>query len=90
MVPIGFRVSFSCMIAVMEAVVVEEHEWSAPQVHKTKSLYKLMRRESEAIIQGAARLIDTTVRTMGVLGIEAIDGLMDVKLSIRDQFALPC
>lgn len=41
-------------------------------------------------IQGAARLIGTTVRTMGVLGIEAIDRLMDVKLSIRDQFALPC
>lgn len=41
-------------------------------------------------IQGAARLIGTTVRTMGVLGIEAIDGLMDVKMSIRDQFALPC
>ena len=50
MVPIGFRASFSCMIAVMEAVVVEEHEWSALQVHKAKSPYKLMRRKSEAIL----------------------------------------
>lgn len=41
-------------------------------------------------IQGAARLIGTTVRTIGVLGAEAIAGLKEVKLSIRDQFALPC
>jgi len=38
------------MIAVMEAVVVEEHEWSALQVHKAESPYKLMRRKSEAIL----------------------------------------
>lgn len=41
-------------------------------------------------IQGAARLIGTTVRTLGVIGIDAVDALMDVKMSIRDQFALPC
>lgn len=41
-------------------------------------------------IQGAARLIGSTVRTMGVLGVDAIEGLLDVKLAIRDQFALPC
>ena len=71
-VPIGFRVSFSCMIAVMEAVVVEEHEWSALQVHKTKSLYKLMRRKSEAIlmlsegigVDVVARLVERATRTV--------------------------
>ena len=72
MVPIGFRVSFSCMIAVMEAVVVEEHEWSALQVHKTKSPYKLMRRKSEAIlmlsegvgVDVVARLVERATRTV--------------------------
>lgn len=41
-------------------------------------------------IQGAARLIGTTVRTLGVVGVDAVDALMDVKMTIRDQFALPC
>lgn len=41
-------------------------------------------------IQGAARLIGTTVRTLGVVGIDAVDALMDVKMTIRDRFALPC
>ena len=72
MVPIGFRVSFSCMIAVMEAVVVEEHEWSALQVHKAESPYKLMRRKSEAIlmlsegigVDVVARLVERATRTV--------------------------
>jgi len=71
-VPIGFRASFSCMIAVMEAVVVEEHEWSALQVHKTESPYKLMRRKSEAIlmlsegvgVDVVARLVERATRTV--------------------------
>lgn len=41
-------------------------------------------------IQGAARLIGTTVRTLGVVGVDAVDALMDVKMTIRDRFALPC
>ena len=41
-------------------------------------------------IQGAARLIGTTVRTFGVIGVDAVDALMDVKMSIRDRFAVPC
>ncbi len=41
-------------------------------------------------IQGAARLIGTTVRTLGVVGVDAVDALMDVKMTIRDQFAVPC
>ncbi len=41
-------------------------------------------------IQGAARLIGTTVRTIGVVGVEAVNALMDIKLSIRNEFALPC
>lgn len=41
-------------------------------------------------IQGAARLIGTTVRTVGILGPNAISELFDIKLSIRGQFALPC
>ena len=49
-VSIGFRVLFPCMIAVMEAVVVAEHEWSILQMHKARSPYKLMRRKSEAIL----------------------------------------
>ena len=40
-------------------------------------------------IQGAARLIGTTVRTLGVVGVDAVDAL-DVKMTIRDQFAVPC
>ena len=41
-------------------------------------------------IQGAARLIGTTVRTLGVVGVDAVDALMDIKMTIRDRFALPC
>ena len=41
-------------------------------------------------IQGAARLIGTTVRTFGVIGVDAVDALMDVKMAIRDRFAVPC
>ena len=60
------------MIAVMEAVVVEEHEWSALQVHKTESPYKLMRRKSEAIlmlsegvgVDVVARLVERATRTV--------------------------
>ena len=56
----------------MEAVVVEEHEWSALQVHKTESPYKLMRRKSEAIlmlsegvgVDVVARLVERATRTV--------------------------
>jgi hypothetical protein len=41
-------------------------------------------------IQGAARLIGTTVRTFGVFGDNAISRLMDIKMTIRSQFAVPC
>lgn len=49
-IPIGFRVSFPCMIATMEAAVVVEREWSFLQMHKAESPYKLMRRKSGAIL----------------------------------------
>ena len=69
---IGFRVSFPCMIATMEAVVVAEHEWSILQMHKAKSPYKLMRRKSEAILMLSegigvdlvARLVERATRTV--------------------------
>ena len=71
-IPIGFRVSFPCMIATMEAVVVAEHEWSILQMHKAKSPYKLMRRKSEAIlmlsegvgVDVVARLVERAARTV--------------------------
>ena len=33
-------------------------------------------------IQGAARLIGTTVRTIGVVGVEAVNALMDINLFV--------
>lgn len=30
------------------------------------------------------------MRTLGVVGVDAVDALMDVKMTIRDQFAVPC
>ena len=41
-------------------------------------------------IQGAARLIGTTVRTLLVEGNDAIKQTFDTKLCIRRKYALPC
>lgn len=41
-------------------------------------------------IQGAARLIGTTVRTLLVEGDDAIKQTFDAKLKIRQKYALPC
>ena len=41
-------------------------------------------------IQGAARLIGTTVRTFIVVGDRAIPKLHRIKLTIREKYALPC
>lgn len=30
------------------------------------------------------------MRTFGVIGVDVVDDLMDVRMSIRDRFAVPC
>lgn len=41
-------------------------------------------------IQGAARLIGSTVRSMLVLGEDSIEKTFDIKQHIRKRYALPC
>lgn len=41
-------------------------------------------------VQGAARLMGTTVRTMVVGGDQAIEKTADLKAAIRSKYALPC